>query len=347
MISLEQLSKVYQSKAKTVIGVDDVSLDIKKGEIFGVVGYSGAGKSTLLRCMNILERPTEGKVMVDGIDLMTLNAKELRKARQSIGMIFQGFHLAMAKTVLENVAFALKASGVNRQERKRRAQELLDLVGLSDKASAYPAQLSGGQKQRVSIARSLANDPKVLLCDEATSALDPNTTQSILTLLKKINRELGLTIVLITHEMEVVKEICDRCAVMEDGKIVEQGSTYEIFAAPENELTKRFIQTVIDFRIPEKILSERKGTIVHMTFKGDSANDSIVSDLLQGYNLRANILHGKIDYIQYQALGTFVMELTGEQKVVKQAIQELKDKLGEVEVLQDGRTADQSLARAE
>lgn len=347
MITIEQLSKVYHSKDNTVIGVDNVNLDVNQGEIYGIVGYSGAGKSTLLRCMNVLERPTGGQVKIDGINLMALSPKELREARQSIGMIFQGFHLAMAKTVVENVAFALKASGVGRKERRKRAEELLDLVGLNDKADQYPAQLSGGQKQRVSIARALANNPKVLLCDEATSALDPNTTKSILKLLKKINQELGLTIVLITHEMEVVKEICDRCAVMEEGRIVEQGSTYDIFAYPENDLTKRFIQTVIDFQIPEELLEKSKGTIVHMTFRGELAGESVVSDLLQNHDVRGNILHGKIDYIQNQALGTFVMELTGDRPEVERAIRTLHDTLEEVEVLQGAGTANQSMARAE
>ncbi|WP_226579606.1 methionine ABC transporter ATP-binding protein [Halobacillus litoralis] len=347
MISIEKLSKIYTSKEGTVIGVNDVSLDIKQGEIFGVVGYSGAGKSTLIRCMNILERPTSGKVMMDGIDLMSLSSKELRKARQSIGMIFQGFHLAMSKTVVENVSFALKAAGVGRVERKKRAEKLLDLVGLSDKANQFPAQLSGGQKQRVSIARALANNPKVLLCDEATSALDPHTTQSILKLLKKINSELGLTIVLITHEMEVVKEICDRCAVMEEGRVVEEGNTYDIFAAPKNDLTKRFIQTVIDFTIPEVLFDKSEGTIVHLKFTGETAGEAIVSDLLQHHKVRGNILHGKVDYIQNQALGTFVMELTGEAKEVRGALNSLRSTLGDVEVLKNARSIDQSMARAE
>ncbi|RWZ58034.1 methionine ABC transporter ATP-binding protein [Halobacillus fulvus] len=347
MISIEQLSKVYASKDHEVVGVDHVSLEVNKGEIFGIVGYSGAGKSTLLRCMNILERPTSGKVSIDGIDLLSLSAKELRTARQSIGMIFQGFHLAMAKTVQENVAFALKAAKVGRQERRKRAIELLDLVGLSDKADQYPAQLSGGQKQRVSIARALANNPKVLLCDEATSALDPNTTKSILQLLKKINRELGLTIVLITHEMEVVKEICDRCAVMEEGRIVEEGHTYDIFASPQSDLTKRFIQTVIDFNIPDQLLQEANGTVVHMKFTGGSAGESIVSDLLQNFKIRGNILHGKIDYIQDKPLGTFVMELTGEVQEIEKAIESLRTTVEEVEVLQHDGFADHPIARAE
>ncbi|WP_345243671.1 methionine ABC transporter ATP-binding protein [Pontibacillus salipaludis] len=347
MISIQQLSKTYASKEGTVVGVDDVSLSINQGEVFGIVGYSGAGKSTLLRCLNILERPTSGKVTIDGIDLMSLSSKELRKARQSIGMIFQGFHLAMAKTVVENVGFALKAAGVGRVERKQRAEELLELVGLSDKANQYPAQLSGGQKQRVSIARALANNPKVLLCDEATSALDPNTTQSILHLLKKINKELGLTIVLITHEMEVVKEICDRCAVMEQGRVVEEGDTYDIFANPQNELTERFIKTVIDFTIPEALLEKTQGTIVLLKFTGELAGEAIVSDLLQEHRIRGNILHGKIDYIQEKPLGTFVMELKGDEQEVNRALASLRATLGEVEVIENDRSTDYTMARAE
>ncbi|WP_347862309.1 ATP-binding cassette domain-containing protein [Salimicrobium sp. PL1-032A] len=347
MIELENISKTYPAKKQTITAVDDVSLSVKEGEIYGIVGYSGAGKSTLLRCINLLESPTSGSIEVDGTDLLSLKPKELRKSRQSMGMIFQGFHLALGKTVLENIAFALKASRVEKKERRKRALELLELVGLEDKASSYPAELSGGQKQRVSIARALANKPKVLLCDEATSALDPNTTQSILALLKKINQELGLTIVLITHEMEAVKEICDRCAVMEDGRIIERGSTYALFSSPQEELTKRFIRTVIDFRIPERLMEETEGTLVKLTFKKDLAKKSIVSDLLQQYEVSGNILHGKIDYIKERPLGTFIMELTGDPKEVAGAIRYLEGKLGEVEVIQHDRTTRSTVAGAE
>lgn len=347
LITIERLNKVFESKSQSVVGVDNVSLTINQGEIFGVVGYSGAGKSTLLRCMNILERPTSGKVYVDGTDLLALPPKRLRTARQSIGMIFQGFHLAMSKTVEDNVAFALKAAGVSRQKRKERTLELLDLVGLSDKSDQYPAQLSGGQKQRVSIARSLANNPKVLLCDEATSALDPNTTKSILKLLKRINNELGLTIVLITHEMEVVKEICDRCAVMEEGRIIEQDKTYNLFASPENALTKKFIKTVMDFEIPNELYEQCSGTIVQMKFAGKKAEESIVSDLLKEFKIRGNILHGKIDYIQKKALGIFVMELEGEPEEIRKALESLEQNLEEVEVLQSDRTVHRVAAGTE
>src|SRR5690625_4867391 len=235
MIELQQITKIYKTKKSEVIGVDHGDLKINQGEIYGIVGYSGAGKSTLLRCMNLLEKPTSGTILIDGVNLLKLSNNELRKARQSIGMIFQGFHLFSSKTVEENIVFSLKVAGVSGDRQKKRVKELRDLVGVSDKAEDSQTQLSGGQKQQDSIARELANNNKVLLSDEATSALDPSTTKSILALLKKINEKLGITIVLITHEMEVVKEICHRCAVMQDGRIVEKGTTYDVFANPRSE----------------------------------------------------------------------------------------------------------------
>jgi len=336
MIRLEGIKKIYQTKKDEVAAVDDVSLHINEGEIYGIVGYSGAGKSTLLRCINLLERPTEGSVIVDGTDLTTLSMRDLRKARQSIGMIFQGFHLASSKTAAENIDFSLKVAGVPKQERNERVKELLELVGLSDRADNYPAQLSGGQQQRVSIARALANNPKVILSDEATSALDPSTKDSILQLLKKINEELGITIVLITHEMEVVKEISDRCAVMQDGKVVEEGKTYDIFANPENELTKKFISTVLQFTIPDALLESCKGTVIRLQFQGDVANEAVVSDMLQAYQVSGNILHGKVEYIRDEPLGIFIMEITGDKENVSQAINYLKKRIEQVEVVQHG-----------
>lgn len=336
MIKLKGINKIYQTGKQKVTAVDDVTLHIEAGEVYGIVGYSGAGKSTLLRCINLLERPTDGNVIVDGIDLTTLSAKELRRARQSIGMIFQGFHLASSKTAAENVDFSLKVAGVPKEERAQRVKELLELVGLSDRANNYPAQLSGGQQQRVSIARALANNPKVLLSDEATSALDPSTKDSILQLLKKINEELGITIVLITHEMEVVKEISDRCAVMQDGKVVEEGKTYEIFAHPKNELTKKFISTILEFSLPTELLENCTGTIVRLQFQGDIANEAVVSDMLKAYEVSGNILHGKIEYIRDEPLGIFMMELNGTEENVSQSIAYLKKRMKEVEVVQDG-----------
>lgn len=333
LIRVENLVKEYTTKKGKVIGVNSVSVSINKGEIFGIVGYSGAGKSSLLRCLNFLEKPTSGNIYIDNINLSTLNTRALREARQKIGMIFQHFYLVSSKTVFENVAFALKAAGKNIQEREKRVTELLELVGLSDKRDVYPSQLSGGQKQRVGIARALANNPTVLLCDEATSALDPSTTKSILTLLKKINQELGLTIVLITHEMDVVKDICDRIAVMQDGSIVEEGQVYEIFANPSHPLTKNFINTVLHFELPDHLLKRSNGTVIKIIFKGNVAEEAVVSDMLQHYKVKGNILHGKIEYIRDTPLGIFIMEISGEQTEVEKALAYIQERTNNLEVI--------------
>ncbi|WP_456275330.1 methionine ABC transporter ATP-binding protein [Bacillus sp. AK128] len=333
MIEIKNLSKVYKTSKGKVIGVDDVTLTISKGEIFGIVGYSGAGKSSLIRCLNLLEKPSAGEVHIDGVSLTSLNNQHLRKARLKIGMIFQHFHLVSSKTVFENVAFALKAANKSKSEITHRVTELLEMVGLSEKSNVYPAQLSGGQKQRVGIARALANDPTVLLCDEATSALDPSTTKSILKLLKRINRELGITIVLITHEMEVVKDICDRMAVMQDGKIIEIGRTYDVFADPKEDLTKQFINTVLQFDLPDHIISSSKGTIIKIQFKGSIAEESVVSDVFKKFEVNGNILHGKIEYIKEVPLGIFIMELTGDSKEIERSILYITEKTQSVEVI--------------
>jgi D-methionine transport system ATP-binding protein len=335
VIRVEHLVKEYITKKNTVIGVKDVSLTIQKGEIFGIVGYSGAGKSSLLRCLNFLEKPTSGTIYIDNVNLSSLSTKELREARQKIGIIFQHFYLVSSKTVFENVAFALKAARKTKAETEKRVTELLELVGLADKRDVYPSQLSGGQKQRVGIARALANDPHVLLCDEATSALDPSTTKSILDLLKKINKELGLTIVLITHEMDVVKEVCDRIAVMQDGSIIEEGPVYDIFAKPKEVLTKNFINSVLHFELPEHLLKNSKGTVIKITFKGQVAEESVVSDMLQNFHVKGNILHGKIEYIQETPLGIFIMEITGDQKEVQKAVTYIQERTNNLEVIQN------------
>ncbi|MRX71872.1 ATP-binding cassette domain-containing protein [Bacillus lacus] len=333
MIEVRNLSKVYTTKKGTVTGVDAVSLKINKGEVFGIVGYSGAGKSSLLRCLNLLEKPTSGQVLINGVELTALSNRELRSQRLKIGMIFQHFHLVSSKTVFENVSFALKAARKSSKEIEARVTELLGLVGLSDKRDVYPSQLSGGQKQRVGIARALANNPAVLLCDEATSALDPGTTKAILGLLKEINKKLGLTIVLITHEMEVVKEICDRMAVMQDGKIVEEGNVYEIFSNPTQPLTQQFISTVLQFDLPPHLLENPAGTIIKIQFKGSIAEESVVSDVFQKFKVRGNILHGKIEYIQEIPLGIFVMELIGEQSEIAKAINYITERTKSLEVI--------------
>ncbi|WP_088101961.1 methionine ABC transporter ATP-binding protein [Halalkalibacter urbisdiaboli] len=334
MIEIKELVKEYKTKKGSVLGVDNVSLTIEKGKIYGIVGYSGAGKSSLLRCLNLLEKPTSGEIIVDGVNLVTLNKQQLREARQKIGMIFQHFHLVSAKTVFDNVAFALKAANQPKDMIEKRVNELLDVVGLADKKDHYPSQLSGGQKQRVGIARALANNPKVLLCDEATSALDPSTTKSILNLLKKINRELELTIVLITHEMEVVKDICDEMAVMENGKVVEQGRVYDLFANPEQPLTKDFISSVLQFELPKQLMDECSGVLIKLQFRGAVASESVVSDVLKSFNVTGNIMHGKIEYIKDVPLGIFIMELQGEAGEVQRAIDYLVERTHGVEVIE-------------
>lgn len=336
MIQIEKLTKTYTTKHGTVTGVDNVSLAIGKGEIFGIVGYSGAGKSSLIRCINLLERPTSGNVIVEGKDLTKLNGSQLRKARLKIGMIFQHFYLISQKTVYDNIAFALRAAGTPAKNITARVEELLDMVGLSDKRDVYPAQLSGGQKQRVGIARALANNPAVLLCDEATSALDPNTTLSILRLLKDINRKLNITIVLITHEMNVVKEICDRMAVMQEGRVIEEGQVYDIFADPQKDLTKEFISSVVSFNVPEHILKGFTGTLVKVLFKGGVAGEGVISDTLQNYPIKGNFLHGAIEYIQERPLGIFIMELKGTSSAVMDALKYMESRSAIVEVIPSG-----------
>lgn len=336
MIEIQNLSKIYKTKSGTVKGVDDVSLTIQKGEIYGIVGYSGAGKSSLLRCINLLERPSSGKIRVSGNDLTSLTSENLRQARLKIGMIFQHFYLISQKTVYENIAFSLKAAKLPANHMKKRVEELLEMVGLSDKRDVYPAQLSGGQKQRVGIARALANNPTVLLCDEATSALDPTTTRSILNLLKKINKELNITIVLITHEMTVVKEICHRMAIMQTGKVIEEGSVYDIFSNPQTDLAKEFIKSVVSYDVPAVILHKCKGTIVKVTFKGEVAGEGVISDTLQQFNVKGNFLHGSIEYIGEAPLGIFVMELTGQSEEIDKALQFINQRTAQVEVLRNG-----------
>lgn len=333
MIEIRNLVKEYQSKTSTIIGVNNVSLRINKGEIYGIIGRSGAGKSSLLRCINLLEEPTSGSILVDGVDLTKLQGESLRQARLKIGMIFQHFHLIRSKTVFENIAFALKANNKSKAEIEPRVIELLDMVGLADKRDVYPAQLSGGQKQRVGIARALANEPHVLLCDEATSALDPETTQSILELLKTINRELNLTIVLITHEMEVVKDICDRMAVMENGNVVEEGPVYNLFSDPQHPMTRSFINSLFQFDLPERLIQQCKGMIVKIHFVAPQAEEAIITDVMTNFKVRANILHGKIEYIHDNPLGILILELNGAVSELRQALDYIKARTYRLEVI--------------
>lgn len=324
MITIRDLYKVYGRGEHIVAALDGVSLDVKSGEIFGVLGQSGAGKSTLIRCVNLLERPTSGSIVVDGQEINTLSGQALRQARQQIGMIFQHFNLLSSRTAAENIAFPLEVMGHSRIQRKARVEELLALVGLEGRGDAYPTQLSGGQKQRVGIARALAGNPSVLLSDEATSALDPQTTRSILDLLHDLNRRIGLTILLITHEMTVVKHICDRVAILEAGKIVEQGSVSELAAQPDSRLAQEIFPQHNGYR-------PQPGAIVAtIGFTGDAASRPILSHLVRQFDVDINILNGSVEKVGGQRVGQFQVELTGAQ--VERALAYLNQQQLTVEV---------------
>lgn len=338
MISIKNVYKIFPSKQGQLTAVDDVNLEINEGEIFGVIGYSGAGKSTLIRMLNGLELPTEGTVTVAGREISKIKGGELRKARQEISMIFQHFNLLWSRTVSENIAFPLEIAGVRGPQRKKRVDELIKLVGLEGRENAYPAQLSGGQKQRVGIARALANNPKVLLCDEATSALDPQTTDSILDLLVDINKRLGLTIVLITHEMHVIRKICHRVAVMESGKVVELGPVLDVFRNPQQPITKRFVQQVTE---PEEtkdtvehlLKRYNSGRIVQLTFIGDSAEQPVITNLIRHSHVSVNILQGKISQLQDGSYGTLFIHIDGDDEEVDKAVDYIRSQQVGVEVV--------------
>lgn len=320
MIELKDISVTFHQPDRQINAVKDVNLTIDKGDIYGIVGFSGAGKSTLVRVINLLQRPTSGEVIIKGENITNLKGKDLRRKRQSIGMIFQHFNLMASRTIFDNVDFSLKYSGKSKQERKEKVTELLELVGLSDKHDAYPSQLSGGQKQRVAIARALVNDPEILLCDEATSALDPKTTLQILSLLKELNKRLNLTIVLITHEMQVVKEICNKVAVMENGEIVEKGDSVTLFSQAEKELTQTFIRTAshIDQAL-ETILNSQSFIdssndvwLIELSYIGSQTNEALISQLYSRFQVSANILYGNVEIIQDVPLGSLVVSLSGD-----------------------------------
>ncbi|MBE3581274.1 MAG: methionine ABC transporter ATP-binding protein [Thermoanaerobacteraceae bacterium] len=339
MVKIENLSKTFTTKdGKRIQALENINLDIAEGEIFGIIGRSGAGKSTLVRCINMLERPTSGRVIIDGRDLTTYSERQLRRARQQIGMIFQQFNLFSARNVAGNVAFPLEIAGLPRRIIQEKVKRSLELVGLSDKAGHYPAELSGGQKQRVGIARALASEPRLLLCDEPTSALDPQTTASILSLLRDINRNLGLTIIIITHEMQVIKEICDRVAVLNHGRIVESGSVLDIFTAPRHPVTRELIKGILDTSIPEQVLAGYKhnGTnmLVRLSFIGHSAGEPIISRMIREYNVQANILYGKIDHIKDTPFGTLTLDLLGQPDDLQRALAFLQGKQLNIEVLE-------------
>ena len=345
MIKLENIDVTFKQGVKVVNAVKNVSLHVEPGDIYGIIGYSGAGKSTLVRTINLLQRPTKGNVVVNGVNLLKLKPKGLRAARKKIGMIFQHFNLMNTLSVFDNVAFPLKKSGKTKSEIEQKVLSLLELVGLEDKVNSYPRQLSGGQKQRVAIARALANDPDVLLCDEATSALDPKTTYSILELLQKVNVQLGITIVIITHEMQVVKEICNKVAVMEEGEVIEQGSVLEIFTNPERDLTKDFIDTATHINqgietvlSHEQLLNLQEGDyLVKISFVGASTGEPLITKLSTQFQVAANILFANVEIIQETPVGTLLVGLSGEKSGIENALSYIREQGVSVDVLEESK----------
>ncbi|QWA12177.1 methionine ABC transporter ATP-binding protein MetN [Sodalis ligni] len=340
MIKLSHITKHFIQGTQTIAALSDVSLHVTAGQIYGVIGASGAGKSTLIRCVNLLERPTSGSVLVDGQDLTTLSERQLIIARRQMGMIFQHFNLLSSRTVSGNIALPLELDNLPKNDIKKRVAELLALVGLEDKADAYPANLSGGQKQRVAIARALASNPKVLLCDEATSALDPATTRSILALLKDINRRLGLTILLITHEMDVVKRICDQVAVISQGELIEQDTVSEMFSHPKTPLAQQFIRSTLHLDIPEDYLqrmspqpAEGKIPILQLEFTGQSVDAPLLSEAARRFNVNNNIISAQMDYAGGVKFGIMLAEMAGDAENSRAAIAFLQEQHVKVEVL--------------
>ncbi|MEU6644363.1 methionine ABC transporter ATP-binding protein [Saccharomonospora sp. NPDC046836] len=328
LIEFRNVSRTFSTGGRTVTAVDDVDLTIEAGEIFGIIGYSGAGKSTLVRLINALERVNSGQVLIDGVDLSTLRERQLREVRAGIGMIFQQFNLLRSRTVLGNVAYPLKIAGWDRERRKKRVAELLRFVGISDKAWNFPDQLSGGQKQRVGIARALATNPKILLADESTSALDPDTTREVLRLLKRVNTELGVTIVVITHEMEVVREIADRVVVLDQGRIVEQGTVFDVFSAPKTETAQRFVNTVVrdapDRTDLDRVRARHPGRLVTARVTDTGGLGAALSDALNRHRVRFEIVYGGITAVSGRSFGGLTLELTGEDADVDALIAELR-----------------------
>ncbi|SDY08917.1 methionine ABC transporter ATP-binding protein [Acinetobacter kyonggiensis] len=324
MIEFKNISKHYELKGQTIRALDQINLEIPAGSIFGIIGYSGAGKSTLIRLINLLERPNNGQVIINQTDFTALDSRTLRQERANIGMIFQHFNLLQTKTVADNIEMPLKLLGVNKAEREKRLNELLEFIDLTHKKDAFPDELSGGQKQRVGIARALANHPKILLCDEATSALDPQTTKSVLALLKKINKEQGITIVMVTHEMDVIESVCDYVAVMEQGKVIETGSTLEIFSQPQHPTTKNFIQTVLQQQLPVNILNNLENqnhkSIYSLQFLGTSAQETVVQTAIKQFDVSLNILFANMTEINGSVIGQMFVQLLGDPEIIRQTI---------------------------
>ena len=335
MIELKNISVVFDGFR----AVDKVNLKIEKQDIYGIVGYSGAGKSTLVRTINLLQRPSEGEVLIKGENLLDLNKKELRERRKKIGMIFQHFNLLNNLTVIENVIFPIRKEKISKSEKRARALKLLEKVGIADKADSYPRELSGGQQQRCAIARALASGPEILLCDEATSALDPKTSKQVLKLLKELNKELGITIVIITHQMEVVKDLCNKCAVMQGGKIIEEGTSLEIFSNPKNKLTKDFVETSTNIRetIEEvkqniKILKDDE-RLAKISYIGDATTEPVISEIYDKFGIATNILAGNIEFIGGVPFGNLIVSLKGDEKNLAKIRDYLKDKKTDIEII--------------
>ena len=322
IIQIQSLEKTFQSKSGTVQALKDINLEIRRGEIFGIIGMSGAGKSTLVRCINLLERPTAGRVLFDGMDMTQLGGAQLRRVRQSMGMIFQQFNLLMQRTAESNIRFPLEITGVSKRKAKARAEELLELVGLSDKADAYPSQLSGGQKQRVAIARALAPSPKVLLCDEATSALDPTTTASILALLKDINRRLGITIVVITHQMSVIEEICNRVAIIDSSRIAEIGVVEDIFFHPKTAAAQKLVYP--DGRHSETFSARDSAPCCRIVFDGNSSFEPVIAGMVLECKAPVNIMYADTKDIDGKAYGQIVVQMPKEEAVREKMLHYLK-----------------------
>lgn len=333
MIIFENIKKTYIKNKQQVHALNDINLTVDTGDIYGLIGWSGAGKSSLIRLVNQLEKPTSGIVKVDGVDLNKLDVKAQRAHKKKIGMIFQHFNLLESKTVAQNIAIPLVLQGINKEEIERRVEAMLSYVDLSGKKASYPSQLSGGQKQRVGIARALITEPSILLCDEATSALDPQTTLSILKLLKQINSERNITILLVTHEMEVISSICNKVAVMEKGQVIEQGSVLDIFSAPQQETTKKFVSTVINAEIPEAVLDSltEQGNIFRLEFLGDSAREPVVNELILKQLVEINILFANMREIGGVVLGSMFIQMNGTETDVDKAVTFLQERGVKVE----------------
>lgn len=335
VIEIKDLYKTYGSGENSVEALKGINLQISDGEIFGIIGLSGAGKSSLVRCINLLEMPTSGEILVDGVNLSKVPIKELRGARKKIGMIFQHFNLLMNSTVFDNVAFPLKLAKKDKGFIEKRVKELLELVGLEDKKDFYPAQLSGGQKQRVGIARAIADEPSLIMCDEATSALDPATTKSILELLKEINKKLNMTIIIITHEMDVIRQICDKVAILEQGKIVESGNVIDMYVKPKSKVAQRFFKSV-DTELENDVYKAAvsgEGVVVKTIFMGDRSTDPYINDMIKKCNVDVAILLGNIQSMENMLIGTLVIKITGSDENIEGAIKYLKDRDVQVEVL--------------